>query len=272
MAAFNRKRTHMARSPSPMSAKTHRNYWPNPITKLSELGASVADRLKRGSYLYEPGETFQGPIGEKSTAVGDFKRYPPDPKCKRVMVIGGTGAGKSTLLNILGGCKLVESESDQEFSWPDQQPVFFEKLSTDSVTQETSCAIMRWFNHPQKVFMAIDTPGYDDTAGNIENAGGRSKLRELAADQHNKMKALGHIHTILICHDQVRTNRLKQVILDVLKMLDEKTEGQCWNNIVVAYTMCNEHETSWRRQLAKKKVRPAGTSRGRSGGNAWEHN
>ena len=38
------------------------------------------------------------------------------------------------------------------------------------------------------------------------------------------------------------------------QMVDEKFEGHCWNNVVIAYTMCNEHDTSWRWSLEKKKV------------------
>jgi GTP-binding protein EngB required for normal cell division len=177
--------------------------------------------------LYNPaGDTLQGKTGEQYIAVEDFHRCPPDQACKRMVVIGCTGAGKSTLLNVLGGSKLVQSEGAHGLSrtWSGQQPVFSDKPGTDSVTQETSFAFLKWVHNPEHMFMAIDTPGYDDTAG-VNTEDGRSKTRALLADLHNKLKALGHIHTILICHDQVSSNRLNQATLDVLQVIVLKASG-----------------------------------------------
>merc|ERR1719311_963805 len=69
----------------------------------------------------------------------------------------------------------------------------------------------------------MDTPGHDDTAGrDLDDEEGRDVLRAQAADLHNKLKALGHIHTILVIHDQVASNRLNPATFTILKMLDEK--------------------------------------------------
>ena len=58
---------------------------------------------------------------------------------------------------------------------------------------------------PDFASVAVDTPGHDDPAGaEIESKEAREKLGEMAADLHNKMKALGHIHAILVLHNDVR--------------------------------------------------------------------
>jgi len=106
-------------------------------------------------------------------------------------------------------------------------------------------------------FIAIDTPGHDDTqAMNLADGGTRKLLGELAADLHNKLKAMGHVDCILVLHNDVVANRLNPATYTILQMIDEKfakTEQSVWENVVVAYSKCNAHETTWRNNLNGKK-------------------
>merc|ERR1712028_205372 len=129
-------------------------------------------------------ETTSGELNRQYYTLEDFKRCPHGPK--RVVVIGCSGAGKSTLLNVMGGWKFVQNQTDYEWGWEEQDgtpPLFKASDSVDSVTQETSFASLNWFGDDSKPFVAVDTPGHDDTSGrNIEDQESRDKLRELAAD------------------------------------------------------------------------------------------
>ena len=188
----------------------------------------------------------------------DFERV--DPDAKRIVVIGVTGAGKSTVLNCMGGWGFVQKPPDYEFEWQEKDgvsPLFEARADCDSCTKKTSFANLSFLGDAERPVVAVDTPGHDDPAGaEIENKEAREKLGEMAADLHNKMKALGHIHAILVLHNDVHSNRLNPATYTVLKMIGEKfakAEASCWKHVVVAYSKCNAHETSWRSGLAKKK-------------------
>eukprot|EP00908_Phaeocystis_cordata_P011564 Transcript_22476.p1 GENE.Transcript_22476~~Transcript_22476.p1 ORF type:complete len:480 (+),score=262.31 Transcript_22476:80-1441(+) len=188
----------------------------------------------------------------------DFERA--DPDAKRMVVIGVTGAGKSTVLNCLGGWEFKQKPPDYEFEWQDKDgvsPLFEARADTDSCTKKTSFANLSWCGDESRPVVAVDTPGHDDPAGaEIENAESREKLGELAADLHNKLKALGHVHAILVLHNDVHSNRLNPATYTILKMVGEKflkSEVSCWRHVIVGYSKCNAHETSWRSGLAAKK-------------------
>eukprot|EP00964_Phaeocystis_antarctica_P064554 scaffold38839_cov64-Phaeocystis_antarctica.AAC.7 len=136
----------------------------------------------------------------------DFERV--DPDAKRVVVIGVTGAGKSTVLNCMGGWNFVQKPPDYEFEWQEKDGVdalFEARADCDSCTKKTSFANLAFMGDSERAVVAVDTPGHDDPAGaEIENKEAREKLGEMAADLHNKMKALGHIHAILVLHNDVR--------------------------------------------------------------------
>ena len=154
----------------------------------------------------------------------DFERV--DPDAKRVVVIGVTGAGKSTVLNCMGGWGFVQKPPDYEFEWQEKDGVdalFEARADTDSCTKKTSFANLDWLGDAERPVVAVDTPGHDDPAGaEIESKEAREKLGEMAADLHNKMKALGHIHAILVLHNDVHSNRLNPATYTVLKMIGEK--------------------------------------------------
>ena len=154
----------------------------------------------------------------------DFERV--DPDAKRVVVIGVTGAGKSTVLNCMGGWGFVQKPPDYEFEWQEKDGVdalFEARADCDSCTKKTSFANLAWLGDAERSVVAIDTPGHDDPAGaEIESKEAREKLGEMAADLHNKMKALGHIHAILVLHNDVHSNRLNPATYTVLKMIGEK--------------------------------------------------
>lgn len=190
----------------------------------------------------------------------DFERA--DPDSKRLVVIGCTGAGKSTVLNCMGGWKYVQSAAnDFQYEWEQKDevgPLFKAEANTDSCTKKTSFANLDFCGDVGRPVVAVDTPGHDDPAGaEIENAEAREKMGELAADLHNKIKALGHLHAIVVLHNDVHSNRLNPATYTILKMVGEKfakAEKSVWNNVVICYSKCNAHETSWRSGLAKKKL------------------
>jgi len=136
----------------------------------------------------------------------DFERV--DPDAKRVVVIGVTGAGKSTVLNCMGGWGFVQKPPDYEFEWQEKDGVsalFEARADCESCTKKTSFANLAFLGDAERAVVVVDTPGHDDPAGaEIESKEAREKLGEMAADLHNKMKALGHIHAILVLHNDVR--------------------------------------------------------------------
>ena len=224
--------------------------------------------------------------------IEDFARV--DPNARRVVVIGCTGSGKSTMLNTMAGWKFVQRAPDYKYTWErgdaDGTPLFEARASSDSVTKKTTYANLEWFGDASRPFVAVDTPGHDDPAGSeIDSPEAREVLGELAADLHNKLKALRHVHAIVVLHNDILSNRLNpatcaaRAILGarnssaraiiprnysethdhrhrytILKMVSEKfakAETSVWKNVVVAYSKCNAHETSWRSELASKKAK-----------------
>ena len=156
----------------------------------------------------------------------DFTRA--DSK-KRLVVIGCTGSGKSTLLNVCAGWKFVQSkESDYEFKWQSKgddatTPLFASKASDESVTKVAAFANVDWCGDAERELIVVDTPGHDDPSGaELDSKESREALGALAADLHNKLKALGSIHAILVLHNDVLSNRLNPATYQVLKMIDEK--------------------------------------------------
>lgn len=197
----------------------------------------------------------------------DFART--DPGRRRLVVIGCTGAGKSTLLNVLSGWRFVQTkENDFEYQWqhmpapegsdePPLPPLFESVASSESVTKITSFANVHMCGDPERELIVVDTPGHDDSAGcNLEDQEGRDTLAKLAADLHNKLKALGHVHAILVLHNDVVSNRLNPATYQILKMVDEKFSKagtSVWRHVVVGYSKCNAHETTWRAGLEAKR-------------------
>jgi GTPase SAR1 family protein len=199
--------------------------------------------------------------------IEDFARV--DPNARRVVVIGCTGSGKSTMLNTMAGWKFVQRAPDYKYTWErgdaDGTPLFEARASSDSVTKKTTYANLEWFGDASRPFVAVDTPGHDDPAGSeIDSPEAREVLGELAADLHNKLKALRHVHAIVVLHNDILSNRLNPATYTILKMVSEKfakAETSVWKNVVVAYSKCNAHETSWRSELASKKAKMQATIR-----------
>ena len=143
--------------------------------------------------------------------IEDFARV--DPNARRVVVIGCTGSGKSTMLNTMAGWKFVQRAPDYKYTWErgdaDGTPLFEARASSDSVTKKTTYANLEWFGDASRPFVAVDTPGHDDPAGSeIDSPEAREVLGELAADLHNKLKALRHVHAIVVLHNDILSNRL----------------------------------------------------------------
>lgn len=185
---------------------------------------------------------------------------------KRLVIIGCIGSGKSTLLNVLAGWRFVQSkETDYEFKWQtkgegegSRNAIFEAAMSSDSVTKKTSFANIDFRGDADRELIVVDTPGHDDPKGcEIDSKEARDALGALAADLHNKLKALDHVHAILVLHNDVISNRLNPATYQILKMVDEKfaqAEGSVWEHVVVGYSKCNGHETSWRSGLETKKA------------------
>jgi len=189
----------------------------------------------------------------------DFRRA--DPTLKRMLVVGSSGAGKSTLLNIIGGWNFVQQPPDYDLVWEhrDGKSLLFKaEVSSRAVTEKTEFAHLSWFGNQARPFTAIDTRGLDDPDfTEIQQDEVRDKIQEMAVDLHNKLQAMGHVHMILILHNDVHANRLNPAMYEVLKMVDQKfakTGQNVWQHVAIAYTKCNEHDHSWRSGLALKKT------------------
>jgi len=197
----------------------------------------------------------------------DFTRA--DPNKKRLVVIGCTGSGKSTLLNVLSGWRFVQSkDTDYQFAWKKKEakgegegemdPIFLSGQSDDSVTKCASFANVDFRGDAEREFIVMDTPGHDDPAGNeLGSQEARDALGAIAADLHNKLKALGHVHAILVLHNDVVSNRLNPATYQILKMVDEKfanAGGNVWKHVLVGYSKCNGHDLTWRANITKKKA------------------
>jgi len=193
----------------------------------------------------------------------DFTRA--DPSKKRLVVIGCTGSGKSTLLNVLGGWRYVQSaDTDFQFVWQKRgtgedasEAIFESAASSDSVTKKSSFANLNYRGDPEREIIVMDTPGHDDPAGcEIDSQEARDVLGGIAADLHNKLKAFGTIHAILVLHNDPVSNRLNPATYQILKMVDEKfakAGTSVWKHVVIGYSKCNSFETSWRSGLEGKK-------------------
>jgi len=220
----------------------------------SSMLSFLSGQVKTAGLCLEPNKLY--------VTLEDFQRCDPDRK--RIVLIGCTGAGKSTIANISAGWKLVgkmAEDGDFDFSWKHssgEDPLFEARASGESVTKKTTFANINWLGDEARPIILCDTPGHDDTAtAEIDSAEAREKLGELAADLHDKLKAFGSVHMIVVVHNDVMSNRLNPATQTILKMIGEKfakAESSVWSNVVIAYSKCNEHETSWRAGIAKKKA------------------
>jgi len=224
--------------------------------------ADVATIVKNGIGKYVT-TARRNKFDEIYTTLEDFMRT--DPSRKRLVVIGCTGSGKSTLLNVLAGWRFVQSkDTDYEFKWKPKprgeemlDPIFKSESSSESVTKVTAFANVHLRGDGDRELVVVDTPGHDDPAGcNLDEQAARDTLGELAADLHNKLKALGHVHAILVLHNDVLSNRLNPATYQILKMVDEKFQKSgtsVWEHVIVGFSKCNGHETSWRSGLEAKR-------------------
>ena len=224
------------------------------------------------------GWSFRGPrIDQCYTRVSDFKAA--DPTLKRIVILGSSGSGKSSMLNAMAGWRLVQEmkSPDLRCRWaaprckPVNQPMPFKAAcSVRSVTAETGLAYAHFRSDTvDGTMLFVDTPGYDDTSAtdgdiyNIERSSTsegiaasnlRDELRAIHKDKLDKLKALGHIHTIVLVHKDIASNRVDPVFIWQLKMLDETFGEDVWKHVVVAYSHCNPYETTWRSGIPARKV------------------
>ena len=111
----------------------------------------------------------------------------------------------------------------------------------------------------ERELIVVDTPGHDDPAGgDIDSQEARDVLGAIAADLHNKLKALGEVHTILVLHNDVVSNRLNPATYQILKM----ARGEVPEGVVLRVGARRDRllrvqrpicETSWRSGLEGKK-------------------
>ena len=96
------------------------------------------------------------------------------------------------------------------------KPLFESGAAADSVTKCASFANIEWRGDPNRLLTVVDTPGHDDPSGSdLDSKECREALGALAADLHNKLKALGHVHAILVLHNDVASNRLNPATYQV---------------------------------------------------------
>jgi hypothetical protein len=206
---------------------------------------------------------YRDTVDVQYSSPSDFERVQPD--LKRVVVIGLTGDGKSFLLNVLGGWRFIKRvmKGGSEYSWekdevPTTELIFKPADTATSCTQETSFAKLNWLGDASRPFVAVDTPGYDDTSKSdfVNDEAAQKHIKELVSDFHNKLKALEFVNAILVIHKDPIGNRLNPVMKEVLKMIDAKfgEAGQdVWKHVIVAYTRCNSHEDTWSHNIEQKK-------------------
>mmetsp|Transcript_9812 Transcript_9812/g.32200 ORF Transcript_9812/g.32200 Transcript_9812/m.32200 type:complete len:458 (-) Transcript_9812:399-1772(-) len=141
----------------------------------------------------------------------------------------------------------------------EEGPLFSTEAGSESCTKKTSYANLSWFGDRGKPFTAIDTPGHDDPDGaDIDSPEAREALGEIAADLHNKLRAIKKVNAILVLHNDVHSNRLNPATYTILKMVAEKFAaagdgGDVWKHVILAYAKCNSHDVSWQASIAKKK-------------------
>jgi len=234
-----------------------------PASQKSKAGTSAGtddaqdgDWMDRAAHLFNRAtqrmekEYFRTGTEKQFTTLADFERMPRDQK--RMVVIGCTGAGKSTLLNRIAGNECKQNDSF-EYKWTQDPPLFHSESSTKSVTSLTSFANVRFFGDPDRLFTVVDTPGHDDTVGDdVSKKEVSDKLEELAADLHNKLKAMGRVHTILVIHNDPISNRLNPATETILKMVNEKfakAHENVWECVVLAYSKCDADTKNWRADM-----------------------
>ena len=188
---------------------------------LTERGLTMA---KEGARKYLA-TSRRNKVDHLYSTYEDFTRA--DPGRKRLVVIGCTGSGKSTLLNVLSGWRFVQSkETDYEFKWQTKgegegaaHPIFESAISNDSVTKKTVFANVHFRGDSERELIVVDTPGHDDPVGcELDSKEAREALGEMAADLHNKLKALGSVHALLVLHNDVLSNRLNPATYQILKV------------------------------------------------------
>lgn len=200
--------------------------------------------------------------GKLFTTLEDFERAPTS---YRMVVIGCIGSGKSTLLNVLSGHKFVQciQSGNYDFVWKgkdgttDPELLFETRASTDAVTKKTAFANIDFLGDENRPLLVVDTPGHDDPSGaDLSTQEARDAVAELAADLHNKLKALGHVNSILVLHNDVYSNRLNPATMEILKLVDEKfakNARSVWDHVIIGYSKCNAHDTGWRAGLERKQ-------------------
>eukprot|EP00929_Paragymnodinium_shiwhaense_P019466 TRINITY_DN13259_c0_g2_i1.p1 TRINITY_DN13259_c0_g2~~TRINITY_DN13259_c0_g2_i1.p1 ORF type:complete len:424 (+),score=60.05 TRINITY_DN13259_c0_g2_i1:79-1350(+) len=230
--------------------------------------AASTNRKRRGEPLDETpqGENLKRQrarrseieFGRQMLYAADFAKA--DPDLPRLLVIGATGSGKSTLLNAMGGWQLVQNSASYEYEWRLQggrKPPFHCDFSTQSITELASFCNLYWRGKKRRPFLAVDSPGCNDTkAAQLHTAEARDRLRQFAADLHNKLKALESVDLILILHNDVVSNRLDPVIQEMFRLVLEKFRDagvDVWKHVAVAYSKCNPHENHWKGHLERKK-------------------
>jgi hypothetical protein len=236
------------------------------MSEVSEISAAVNDE-DPGGFLSRLGRTateliskqyFRTAVNVPHKTLEDFGRI--EPELRRLVVIGCTGAGKSTLLNKVCGYRCAPDD-DEQFAW-DRPPLFASSDSVESVTKCTSWAKGEWFGDEAKPFVVVDTPGHDDPeAAEVDRDEARALLSAHATDLHEKLKAMGHAHLILVLHSDPYANRLNPATFTILRMVDEKfkaSETRVWRNVVFAYTRCDEEARGWKTNMEPWGGRSAG--------------
>jgi len=227
-----------------------------PASAVGQALGTVTERVRqsyRSDYLRAEPYTLY-------STLEDFMRA--DPSLKRVVALGLTGCGKSTLLNVTAGWEFVQSSLDHCCRFRPRQgrePLFKpSEVSRRSETKKLAFARVDWFGQSDKPLYVIDTPGPDDSeVRDLARRETRELLRRRATDIHNKLKALGHVDLILILHSDPIGMRLTQPMYELLRLVDEKFRAggrPVWDHVAVAFTRCNEVDSTWRRDLAKKRM------------------
>lgn len=204
------------------------------------------DKLRAPTYLYD--KVF--------FTYEDFTRA--DTNLPVLVCIGPCGAGKSTQLNRFTGRRLLQGcAPEYKLEW-DKTPLFKSAASSDSVTKHVSFATTYFNGDSTKPVILVDTPGHDiPETDEIDSEHAQEELALMASDFHNKIKALGRVDGILVMHNDIHSNRLNSATYSVLKMLDEifaNSNKSVWDNIIIAYSKCNECEIAWRSELEIKKA------------------
>jgi hypothetical protein len=225
------------------------------FASISSSFSSVQDKWHEGCLVRKRPDRLY-------TTSEDFARA--DPRAKRVLVVGGSGVGKSTLLNILGGGYRLVATEDNRCVWQMQDGDAFKEIGEDQllfyatddavgVTQNAVLAHLSWFGDDNKPFIAIDTVGVaDPELHDISKPDAQDVARERAVDLHDKLTSLGHVDVLLVLHGDAVSGRINSGVMEVLQMLDAKfPTADFWNNVVLAFTRCNECDRTWKLKAEK---------------------